>query len=161
MIIELLQHWPHLRATLIDRSAAIAQAKPAIAEAQLEHRASLCVGDFFAPLPGPFEVCVLKHVLHNWDDAPALRILQQAKAALAPGGCLLVIEALLFPSDRPSMGRRFDLEMMTLCGPGRVRSKPGMRRLLHGAGLRLARSEALIGETRLLVCEAIEDANKL
>ena len=68
---------------------------------------------------------------------------------------VLVVEGLLLPGNRKDATRLLDLEMLALCGPGRERTKPEMRRLLSAAGLRLTRTHDLAGMTRLLVCEPV------
>lgn len=152
LLVELLARFPHLGGVLVERSAAASIARTRFLEAGLAERCFVHEGDFFEPLPHA-EVCVVKHVVHNWDDEHAVSLLAGCARAVGREGVVLVVEGLLLPGDRKDATRLLDLEMLALCGPGRERTKPEMRRLLFAAGLRLVRTQDLAGMTRLLVCE--------
>lgn len=81
-------------------------------------------------------------MLHNWDDDKAIQLLRNCQRAKADGGIVVVIDALLFPDNRPDLARMLDLEMRVLCG-GCERRKPEMRRLFGEAGLKLVTAEEL------------------
>jgi hypothetical protein len=154
LLVELLSRFPHLRGVLVERSAAASIARTRFTDAGLAARCDVHEGDFFEALPHA-EVCVVKHVVHNWDDDHAVRLLAGCARAVGAEGVVLVVEGLLLPGDRKDATRLLDLEMLALCGPGKERTKPEMRRLLFAAGLRLVRTQDLAGMTRLLVCEPV------
>ncbi|MCK5942040.1 MAG: hypothetical protein KAI24_08740 [Planctomycetes bacterium] len=108
-------------------------------------------GDFLEAVPGDGDVYLVRHVLHNWPDDRALRILQNCRDARAASGRIVVIDAVLAPDNRPDLARMLDLEMRVLCG-GRERRKPELRRLIHDAGLRVERVEELSPASWLFVC---------
>ena len=108
-------------------------------------------GDFFESVPAGGDLYALKHVLHNWGDDEAGRILGNCRAACPAGGRLLVLDAVLAPDNRPDLARLLDLEMRVLCG-GRERRKPELRRLLQEAGWRVERSESLSASSWMFVC---------
>src|SRR5690606_8500864 len=81
LLVELLTRFDTLEGVLLDRPAAVHHAAAAFEAAGLASRCQAIVGDFFEPFPGEIDVCVIKHVLHNWDDAHAARILARAAAA--------------------------------------------------------------------------------
>ena len=108
-------------------------------------------GDFRESVPVGADVYLVKHVLHNWPDAIAMRILQNCREARADGGRIVVIDAVLAPDNRPDLARMLDLEMRVLCG-GRERRKPELRRLLHDAGLQIEQAEELTSSSWLFVC---------
>jgi len=153
LLIEVLRQFEHLQGVLIDRAPAVALAERAFIEAGVADRCCAKVADFFQPLQVDADVCIVKHVIHNWDDARACTILANCAAAVGKTGQVLVIEGLLLPGDHPDMTRLVDLEMLALCGPGRERGKPEMRRLLKSAGLHLNATLPLTGMTRLMVCD--------
>lgn len=127
---------------------------PHVAEAarsQLPPRVEAVGGDFFDAVPEGGDLYVLKHVLHNWPDEDAARILANCCSARADGGRVLVLDAVLAPDNRPDLARLLDLEMRVLCG-GRERRKPELRRLLQRAGLRIEQAEELDASTWLFVC---------
>ena len=94
-------------------------------------------GDFFVAVPDGADAYVLSRVLHDWDDADALRILRTCRAAMGPDSVLVVVEAVVPPRavDDPE-AVRMDLHMLTLLG-GRERSVAEYRALLAAAGLLL------------------------
>lgn len=151
LLIALLERWPHLQGTLFDRPAALRMAEQRPEFVPLLDRTTFYDGDFLQCVDVPADVMLIKHVLHNWDDATALAILERCRAALQPGGAIVVIDGMVLPGNRPDPTRLLDLEMLALCEGGRERTKPEFRRLFHEAGLQLRFSSDLAGTTRLLV----------
>lgn len=157
LLVEVLSHWPHLSGVLLERPAAVEQASVAFAKAGLTDRCEARVGDFFQEVPQDVDVCVLMHIIHSWDDAAAIDLLRRCRDSVGPDGTLLVVEGLAVPSAQRDLTNLLDLEMLVLCGPGRERRKPEMRRLFTEAGLRLVRAVPLDGAVRMLVATARPD----
>lgn len=138
LLVELLRARPGLRGMVLDRAHAVAGAQAQLREAGLAARATAVSGDFFAALPGPVEVVLLKSVLHDWADDDASRILRRARDALAPGGRVLVVERVMpgqvedLPEHRTTT--RSDLNMLVGLG-GRERTLEDWDALLQSAGL--------------------------
>ncbi|GAA3077800.1 hypothetical protein GCM10020000_74290 [Streptomyces olivoverticillatus] len=65
-------------------------------------------------MPGGGDVYILKHVLHDWSDEACVRILRSCRRGLAPGGKVLVVDAVLPPGNEPHPGKALDVAMMTL-----------------------------------------------
>ena len=151
VLSELTAQYPQLRGILYDRPQVIEQARSLFSEGPDPRRIELVSGDFFERVPEDADAYVIKHVLHNWDDAHAQRILELCAKALKPGGQVLIVESLLLPGDIRDATAFLDLEMLALCGQGHERSKPQFRKLLHQAGLSLRTTTPLVGEVRLLV----------
>jgi hypothetical protein len=82
---------------------------------------------------------VAAHILHDWDDESATRILQTCHRALGAGGKVLIVDPVVPPGNVPHYGKLLDLEMLVLTPRGRERTKPEFARLLRGAGFRLSR----------------------
>jgi SAM-dependent methyltransferase len=148
-LVGLLQRWPRLRGVLVELPHVAARARPRLEAERLE----IVECDYLESLPQGADVYLLKHVLHNLDDARATALLRRAAAALAPGGRVLVVEAVLAPADHGNSARLLDLEMLVLTG-GRERRKPEWRRLLRAAGLRVDRLEPLTPESWLITGSA-------
>lgn len=137
LLVELLKALPNARGVLLDLPHVVAAAAPA-----LPANVQAVAGDFFADVPSGADVYLVKHVLHNWDDDRATQLLRNCQRAKAEGGIVVVIDALLYPDNRPDLARMLDLEMRVLCG-GRERRKPEIRRLFGEAGLKLVTAEEL------------------
>jgi hypothetical protein len=101
-------------------------------------RCAVVAGDFFAAVPEG-DACLLKFVLHDWDDDRACRILQTCRRALPANGRLLVVECLLPPANEPGYVRYLDLNMLVLAS-GRERSEEEYAALFETAGFALART---------------------
>jgi SAM-dependent methyltransferase len=136
---------------LVDRPAVIAQAEQALEGASVRARIELVASDFFEHVPAGADVYVLKHVLHNWDDERAVKLLQNCARGLTPNGKLIIVEGFLLPEGMRDATRLLDLEMFVMCGAGRERRKPEFRGLLHRADLKLESAQSLAGTTSLIV----------
>jgi ubiquinone/menaquinone biosynthesis C-methylase UbiE len=148
---ELVTRYPRLRGVLYDRPQVIKQAASIFTGHPEQQRIELISGDFFERIPEGADAYIIKHVLHNWDDAQAQRILKRCARALKPTGQVLIVESLLLPGDIRDATAFLDLEMLALCGQGHERSKPQYRKLLQQSGLSLRTTTKLVGEVRLLV----------
>ncbi len=153
LLVDVLKRWPNLEGILLERPAAVEQAEAFFQSEGITARCETVVGDFFETLPDDADVCVLKHIIHSWDDAVSSELLRRCRDLVGPNGRVLVIEGVLLPGGRPNLTSLLDLEMLVLCGPGHERTKPEMRRLLHTAGLRLESSVPLAESARLFVTQ--------
>ncbi len=79
-----------------------------------------------------FDVVVLSHLLHDFDDANAATVLAVARDIVRPGGAVVVVE---LPGDPPgAFGPMFDL-MMRVETPGSARRVDELSDLMRSAGL--------------------------
>jgi hypothetical protein len=107
----------------------------------MAERCDLIGGSFFEEVPRGADLYLLKHVIHDWDDARATQILANVRSALSPGGRLLVVEGI-YPEriDSSAAGRGAaanDVNMLVVTG-GRQRSEAEFRELYRAAGVSLA-----------------------
>ncbi|MCW5807850.1 MAG: methyltransferase [Deltaproteobacteria bacterium] len=142
MIAGLLRAHPGLRGACFDLPRTGEPARARIRDTGLADRCEFVGGDFFAAVPAGHDVYVMKHVIHDWDDAHAAKILANVRAALGTGGRLLVVEGI-YPdridtglASRGAAGN--DCNMLVATG-GLQRTEREFRELFAAAGLRLAR----------------------
>jgi hypothetical protein len=143
LLMPVLARHPGVRATLFDLPHVAEAARARIAEAGLSGRYEAVGGDAFGAVPPGADAYVLKGVIHDWEDAEALAILRNCRAAMRADSRVLVIERVLperiNPSDPLTPGRFIhDINMMLNPG-GRERTEAEFRDLLARAGLRLIR----------------------
>jgi hypothetical protein len=81
----------------------------------------------------------MKHIIHDWDDDRAVKILENIRKAMKPGGRVILLESVLLPgSSQPDFGKLIDLEMLFMPG-GRERTEEEFRALFERAGFKLTR----------------------
>jgi SAM-dependent methyltransferase len=100
---------------------------------------SFAHGDFFTDALPSCDCYLVMHVLHDWADADALRILEAVRHAAPEGAALLVLESIISDEPNPTWERILDLHMLAIHA-GRERSVEQFRDLFAGAGFRLVRS---------------------
>lgn len=155
MLAAILQAFPHLQATLMDRPETIPLAREALASQGMLERVDLVGGDFFSAVPQGGDCYLLSRVLHDWDDDRARRILEVSFAAMTESARLLLLEAVLpeRAADNPA-AIRMDLHMLLLL-PGRERTAAEFANLLEAAGFRLRRVIPIPSPAGVHVIEAI------
>src|SRR4029079_229500 len=131
-----------------------AGATATFSRAGLTSRVQIASGDFFKELPEGSDAIIMKHIVHDWDDDSATRILQTCHRALGPRGKVLIVDPVLPSGNVPHYGKLLDLEMLVLTPHGRERTKSEFTRLLRGAGFALAR--VIATESPLSVVEAVK-----
>lgn len=155
LLTALLDAWPELRGTLVDRAAVVTDLAASLAAEGRTERLSVEPGDFFAEVPAGGDVYLLAHVLHDWNDEQAARILATAARAAGPGGRIAVVERVVDedpdPTDPAALETAIqDLRLHVLFDGGE-RTERQFRELAARAGLVLADSFALSGRRRLLL----------
>ena len=135
LLAAILAARPGLRGILVEAPGVLAEAEPRLRAHGLLDRIELVAGDLLAgELPPGADVVVLKTVLHDWDDATCARILVRVRAAIPPGGRVVLVEQLQ-PAQRPHpFATPADLQMLTQCDGGRERSRAELTALLGTAG---------------------------
>jgi hypothetical protein len=138
LVATILKANPSLRGVLYETPEVCAGARSRLAAEGLADRCRVAAGDFFASVPDGADACILKSVIHDWDDARAMTILRNCRGAVGPGGRVLLAEMVIPPGNDPHVGKLLDLEMLVMAG-GHERTEAQFRDLLAGAGLRMTR----------------------
>jgi SAM-dependent methyltransferase len=142
LLAGILSAHPSLHGTVFDLPRLAEAATRQIAGAGLADRCRFVGGDFFEAVPEGFDAYLLKHVIHDWDDARAVCILENCRRAMGPAAKLLIVEGVYPPriDDSPeSRGAAANDVNMLVCTGGRQRSEAGFRDLYAKAGFRLTR----------------------
>jgi ubiquinone/menaquinone biosynthesis C-methylase UbiE len=128
---------PGKRATLFDLPEGIAAARRG--EGGPLPNVTLVAGNVFEAVPPGGDAYLLRHLLHDYDDPEAARILGNIRRAMLPEARVIVLEAPLPTDATPAPGRWLDLHVMLLNG-GRERTLDEYSALFAQAGLKLART---------------------
>jgi hypothetical protein len=137
--IALLERHPHLRACVLDLPDVVRLADRWIAGASedVRPRLSFAGGDMFVDVP-PGDTYLVKTIMHDWDDARCVRLLQNCRARLADGGRILGVDNVLPPmGDTGASGTKLLDMLMMVVLPGKERTEAEWRALYAAAGLRV------------------------
>jgi orsellinic acid C2-O-methyltransferase len=153
LIATILAEQPFLRGILFDLAHATGAAGQRLAASGVEGRCTVVTGSFFEAIPGDADAYLLKSVLHDWNDADAVAILQTCRRAMGSHARLLVIERIAPEryscSPRDQEIARADLNMLVATG-GRERTEKQYRQLFDDADLTMTRLLPLKGPFSVL-----------
>lgn len=126
---------PALHLGLFDLAAVGERARSRFADAGLAARSTVHGGDFLTgPLPSGYDLVTLIRVLHDHDDAPAMRLLANIHAALPASGVLLIAEPMAdTPGAEPAGDAYFGFYLLAM-GSGRPRTAAEIAAMLTTAG---------------------------
>lgn len=131
---------PRLRLTLFDLPAVVARAEARLHAAGLADRATVVGGNFHAdPLPAGADVVTLVRVLLDHPDANALALLCRVRAALPPGGLVVIAEPFAGARGAEVVGDVYFGFYLAAMGGGRARRSDEIRGFLTAAGFRSSR----------------------
>ena len=144
----LLEHYPSLKITLLERPEVIAH----MTEDMLAGGMELLAGDIFEPWLVQADAVVMSRVLHDWDDKAALNILKRARDALSVDGRIFLIEMVM--PEAGGAGSLCDLHLLMATG-GQERSRSEYAKLFGEAGFRFEEVRPLAALPSILVGVAI------
>ena len=137
---------PRLLIRCFDLPAVAERAQRRFANAGIADRAQAFGGSFLSdPLPTGCDVISLVRVLHDHDDAQALRILRGVRDAIAPDGTLLIAEPLAGTTGGAHVAEAYFGMYLLAMGSGKPRNLRSVSDLLTGAGF----SQPTVRSTRL------------
>ncbi len=137
LLISVLKNNPGVKAILYDLPPVAEGAAEAMASESLNHRCEVLAGDFFESVPSGGDAYIMKHIIHDWNDEHALRILKNCHRAMASATKLLLIEMVIPSGNEPFFGKFLDLEMLLIGGSERTESEYAA--LFESAGFKLTR----------------------
>lgn len=138
LILEILGSNPGLTGIVAEIPSVALSAGKLVRKAGMQERCRAVECDFFEDVPEGGDIYILSNILHDWDDAACIRILDNCFAARGEGTRLLVVEAIVPPGNEPSVAKLLDLEMFVVTG-GRERTGEEYSLLLESAGYEVIR----------------------
>ncbi|MBN8818739.1 MAG: hypothetical protein J0I80_08480 [Sphingomonas sp.] len=138
LLVGPLEANPHLAGDIYDLPSLADNALRYLSEQGLDGRVDYLGGSFFDHVPPGADCLLLKYILHDWNDAKCLTILQHCRVALGKGR-LLIIERIVpdTVSEKDVEVIRGDLTMLTV--GGKERTEADYHSLLGQAGLVISR----------------------
>ena len=138
LLAAILAATPDARGVLFDLPQVVAGAPTLLREHHAQDRVRIVEGSFFDRVPDDGDAYVLKHIIHDWPDDDAVRILRNVRAAARPGKRVLLVEFVIPDHDREFLGKWADLEML-VCAAARERNAGEYDQLLNRAGFQMTR----------------------
>jgi hypothetical protein len=137
-ITAILKKYPEMRGILFDLPGVAERAKQNIQAAGVADRCHVISGSFMEAVPSGADAYMMRHVIHDWDDAESDKILKNIHRSMGKDGKLLIGEYVIPPENTPSMARGSDLVMMVISG-GQERTEEEFRTLFERTGFCLTR----------------------
>lgn len=151
-LIEVLRAHQDVRGVLLDTPRVIEQASSTPTPAQVSERLTAVAGDFFTAVPAGGDYYMLSHIVHDWDDDHAVRILDNCRAAAAPRARFLLVEELIPDGDELSVVKMLDVVLSSVFNGGE-RTLAEVDALLTSAGL--TRTRVIATGTSVSLVEAV------
>lgn len=153
-LAAILSAHPGLHGILLELERVTADAREYLAASGVAGRCEVVTGDFFRAVPAGADLYLLAHVIHNWDDDHAARILRTVRGAMPQSGRLLIVETPLPADDRPHIMKDLDIRLFTLDQGSRERLQAEYGALLQSTGFRLEQTIALAGQCVMVAVPA-------
>ena len=140
ILCEILKAYPDLKGILFDMESVIQDPKCGQCLVHVNNRCHSMAGNFFEHIPSGADAYYMQHIIHDWDDEPALKVLNNCRHALQnqKNGKLVVVDSVIPESGDPHFGKLLDLEMLLMPG-GRERTEPEFRALFAKGGFEITR----------------------
>jgi demethylspheroidene O-methyltransferase len=156
-LTALAAHAPHITLRLFDLPPVAALADQRFADHGLTERAEIFGGDMHqGGFPLGADLITLVRVLHDHNDAEAQALLANARAALGPGGTILIAEPMAGSKGAAAMGDAYFGFYLWAMGRGRPRRAAEIAAMLSKAGFahprQIATSQPLL--TSIMVATA-------
>ena len=151
LLATILKAHPHLRGILADVPHVVEGGRQRLEKEGLSDRCEAAGIDFFKSVPAS-DAYILKWIIHDWDDEKSAAILKNCREAMAAGGRVLLVEAVVQPGSATSFSKFMDLNMLVMTG-GRERTEEEYAKLLGAAGLKLGK--IVPTQTEMSVIEAV------
>jgi hypothetical protein len=133
LVTGLLEQHQHLHGVVFDLPEVAAAASMQLAKTTVGDRCTVEAGSFFDRVPEDGDVYLLAKVLHDWDDAAALEILQRVRGSASADSRLLVLESVVTADTESRAAKLIDLVMLALVN-GRERTASEWNPLLASGG---------------------------
>lgn len=136
LAIELARTYPTVSLTVADLPAVCAQARQHIASEGFGGRVGCRPLDFLKDdlSPASADAVILSRVLHDWQDAEALKLLGKARSCLRPQGRVVIVEPIADPQAAADLSSSISSLMLVLMG-GRRRGVEDHQAMLAATGL--------------------------
>lgn len=135
-LTHVLQLHDHAQGIIYDLEHTVNAAQVSLEKQALQNRITCIAGNFFESVPNHADLYILKRILHDWDDASCMKILQVCRKAMGSHTRLLIMDAIIPAGNARHITKDIDLAMLVLFG-GKERTESEWHTLFTAAGLEL------------------------
>jgi hypothetical protein len=150
-LAAILERFSNLKGILHELPDVAGRARDLFAKRGLSDKVIVSTGNFFDSVPAGGDIYLLRHVIHDWQDEDAVKILSNCSKQMNQAGKVLVVETVVPDDNAPGFVKWLDLMMMVV--GGRERTKAEFEKLLSAAGLRLSKIIPTSCEVSILECQ--------
>ena len=140
LLAAILQAFSTLRGVLFDQPQVVETAKANLRTLRVAGRCEIVGGSFFEQVPAGGDVYFLQHIIHNWDDDAAVRILGVCRRATGESSKVVLSERPITLGNAFQPAKFADVTMMVAFDGARERTVDEYAALLAGAGFKLTRT---------------------
>src|SRR5207237_1081948 len=140
LVVSILELYPKLHGVLVELPEVIATARQQlpVADASIAARLEYVGGDMFRDDLPAADAFVLKMIIHDWDNARCVSLLENCCKQIDANGRVICVDAVLpslgDTSDAP--GKLLNVNMMLVL-PGKERTRREWEALYQKAGLKV------------------------
>lgn len=139
LALALLQKYPHLQATVLDRPEVVGVARQhlPVPDSSVAARLSYSGGNMFESVP-PADVYIMKHIIHDWDDENCVRLLENCARRVPHNSRVICVDTVLpaIGNTAGTAAKLLDIIMLTHV-PGKERTEHQWAELYRAAGLNI------------------------
>lgn len=135
-VAEIVEKNAGSKGMVYDLPHVIDRARAYLEERGLSARCDTQAGSFFDRVPEGGDAYLLRHVIHDWRDPEAGKILQKCRAAMNPKARLFIVEAVIPEGPEWSSSKLLDLNMLVICA-GQERTAAEFNTLLAHNGFKM------------------------
>jgi len=139
VLMSILRACPSVKGIVADLAHVVEGARSRIASAGLSDRMQAVACDFFQSVPAGGDAYIMKHIIHDWDDARASTILKNIATAMGTKkGKVILLESVIADGNTPDFGKFIDIEMLLFPG-GRERTANEFTSLFERSGFHMTK----------------------
>jgi ubiquinone/menaquinone biosynthesis C-methylase UbiE len=159
LALALIEKYPHLRSTVYDRPEVvhIARQHLPVKDATVAARLEYSGGDMFESVPSA-DVYIMKHIIHDWEDARCVRLLENCRRAMYGDGRVICVDTVLPPLGDSSgtPAKLLDIVMLTHI-TGKERTEQQWHAIYRAAGLRIENITPIQDNFGTSIIEGVKD----
>lgn len=135
-IAAILAMNPAVRGINFDAPEVEAEARATFSRRGVADRCEVRSGDLRETLPEGASCYLLKNIVHDLGDDDAVRLLGRCRAAMKPGGAVIVVQNVVPEGEGPYL-QFLDLQLLLSGAGGKERTRAEFEALFSSAGLHL------------------------